>query len=256
MAIEAARQAGVLLKNSFFSKKNRNVKWKIKHEPVTDIDEMSNELILNLLILNFPDHLILSEELERIELEDDKYIWIIDPLDGTNNFIARIPCFAVSIALCRGSEILLAVTYDPLNDEMFVAEKGHGSTLNGELIKVSDRTLIERGMLLAGRGYTEEEKDRHRKIIYELEMRTTWFRRLGSAALMLAYVAAGRADATLLTGDKPWDTAAGVLLVREAGGFVTDYCGEKWSITGDDTVATNGIIHKELVGVTKKTLCS
>ena len=87
-------------------------------------------------------------------------------------------------------------------------------------------------------------------------MRTTWFRRLGSAALMLAYVAAGRADATLLTGDKPWDTAAGVLLVREAGGFVTGYCGEKWSITGDDTVATNGIIHKELVGVTKKTLCS
>jgi myo-inositol-1(or 4)-monophosphatase len=134
---------------------------------------------------------------------------------------------------------------------MFAAEKGKGATLNGKQIKVSTREVTRGGMLFAGRGFQDRDRVRHGKIIYALERQTPYFRRLGSAAHMLAGVACGRADAVILTGNKPWDTVAGILLVEEAGGKVTDYCGRRWTMKSEDLVATNSAIHKEIIKITK-----
>lgn len=249
----AAKEAGELLKRSFEAKGGYGVKYKEHKEPVSMVDYASNDLLIRHISRNFPSHIILSEESDHASETkiDDQPTWVIDPLDGTSNFIAGIPIFGLTIAFVENREIKLGIIYDPMHDEMFVAEKGKGAWLNGKRIHVSTRDVIRGAMLFAGRGYRTQDHRRHGKIIYALEKATTYFRRLGCASVMLASVAAGRADSVILTGNKPWDTFAGILLVKEAGGRVTDYCGKKWTLTSPDLTATNGSIHQKIIKVTQ-----
>lgn len=253
VAVEAAKEAGALLRSSFEAKGGYGVKYKKHKEPVSLVDYASNDIIISHLSRTFPKHNILSEESDgALEATiGNGTTWIIDPLDGTSNFIAGIPIFGLTIALVEKKEIKIGIIYDPVHDEMFVAEKGRGATLNGKKMYVSKRDVVRGAMLFAGRGYRANDKMRHGKVIYALEKTTTYFRRLGCASIMLSSVASGRADSVILTGSKPWDTVAGILLIREAGGKVTDYCGKRWTLKSPDLLATNGKIHKRLVGITE-----
>ncbi len=251
IAIECAREAGEYLRRCFRHEK-QIVKTKEDTSPVTLCDMTSHHMIVEKIRNAFPTHKILSEESPNaldtvIGVEPT---WVIDPLDGTSNFIADIPLFAITIAFVVNHETQLGLIYDPIHDDLFIAEKGNGSMLNGKSIHVSTRATTKGGMLFAGRGYKQRDRDRHGEIILAMEKETTYFRRLGCAAVMLSSVAAGRADSVILTGSKPWDTLAGALLIEEAGGKVTDYCGNPWNYKCEDLLASNGLIHDQLMGMT------
>jgi len=254
VAVSAAREAGAILRQSFGHTGRDGVKYKAHREPVSLVDFASNDLIIQRISKAFPTHDILSEENPGSATQPitSRPTWVIDPLDGTTNFISGVPLFAVAIALVERGVPRVGVIYDPIHDELFVAERGKGAWLNGKRMHVSKRDVVRGALLYAGRGYRDHDLEKHGKIIYELERRTSYFRRLGTAAIMLAYVAAGRTEAVILTGNKPWDTLAGIILVREAGGAVTDYCGCHWTIKSEDVVATNKSIHKHLVNITKR----
>ncbi|TAK04164.1 inositol monophosphatase [Patescibacteria group bacterium] len=252
IAVKTARDAGAILKRHFLRPDNR-VRFKEKGGPVSEVDLASNRLILRRLAKAFPDDHLLSEESDRAPMEiGDGRTWIIDPLDGTTNYINGIPLFAVAIARVKDRVTELSVIYDPIHDEMFTAERGKGAFLNGKRIRVTRRSVAHGAMFLAGRGYRNRDRAVHRNIVTALELSMPYFRRLGSATIMLTSVAAGRADAVILTGDKPWDTAAGVLLVKEAGGRVTTYDGTPWDLTKDDLVASNRVIHRKVVETIRK----
>ena len=251
IAIECAHEAGDYLRRCFRHETNV-VKTKEDTSPVTLCDMTSHHMILERLRHAFPTHHVFSEEspnaLEtEIGLEPT---WVIDPLDGTSNFIAEIPLFAITIAFVVNYETQIGIIYDPIHDDLFVAEKGNGSTLNEKQIHVSNRTATKGAMLFAGRGYRKLDRDRHGEIILEMEKETTYFRRLGCAAIMLASVAAGRADSVILTGSKPWDTLAGALLIQEAGGKLSNYCGGPWTHKSEDLLASNGLIHDQIRSMT------
>ncbi len=258
-AVAAAREAGEILMKTYRRRGGLDVRYKKYFEPVTAADLASNDAIIRHISRAFPNDTIVSEETKAQEDPPDigkRPTWIIDPLDGTTNFINHLPLFAVVIARVVDGIATTAVIFDPVHDELFAAERGRGSRLNGRRISVSDRDVAHGAMLFAGRGYRTDDRRRHGKIIYELERGTPYFRRLGSAAHMLAAVAAGRADAAILTGNKPWDTVAGALLVAEAGGKITDYCGRRWNVKSEDLIASNKAIHPHIVAVTKeKTAC-
>lgn len=255
-AVAAAREAGKILMDAYDgSVASLKVSYKQYQEPVSIVDLASNDAIIRRLSKAFPHDDVLSEEskgLEAPHIGSKGATWIIDPLDGTTNFINHIPLFAVMIARVQDGIPTLGVIYDPLHGEMFTAEKGKGAKLNGKPIRVSTRDVTRGAMLFAGRGYRDRDRVRHGQIIYALERQTPYFRRLGSAAHMLADVACGRADAVILTGNKPWDTVAGTLLVEEAGGKISDYCGRHWTVRSEDLVAANAPIHKAVVAITKK----
>ncbi len=252
-AIAAAREAGKILMAAYSGgRESLDVKYKKFLEPVTLADNASNDAILRRISKTFPNDDIVSEEGNGADTIGTKPVWVIDPLDGTTNFINHIPLFAVAIARMENGVPTVAVIYDPVHDEMFAAERGKGATLNGMPMHTTTRDVTRGALLIAGRGYRDHDRVRHGKIIYSLERVTPYFRRLGSAAIMLSALAAGRADALILTGNKPWDTVAGTLLVEEAGGKVTDYCGRRWTHKSQDLLATNGPIHPQLVIVTKK----
>lgn len=252
VGILAVKQAGAYLLTVFGSP--HNIHYKSDKSPVTEVDLHCSEIIERIIKQTFPDHSILCEEsADALEKTiGPEPTWVVDPLDGTSNFIAGIPLFAVVIALVVEGKTQLGIIYDPLHDDLFVAEAGRGATLNETIIHVSKRDKVQGGLLLAGRGYREQDRERHGHIIYALEQQTTYFRRFGSAAIMLACVASGRADSVILTGNKPWDVVAGALLISEAGGQITDYCGEPWSLKSGDLVATNGLIHDQIITITRK----
>ena len=252
-AIEAAKKGGAVLMRHYGE--DLRIRFKEDSSKVTEVDMESNEQVLSILSTRFPDFAILSEENPGAldQAIDDRPTWVIDPLDGTSNYVSGIPLFGTAIALVEKKEVVLSVFFDPVHNELFVAEKGKGATLNNKPIHVSDRQVTRGGMLFAGRGYHKEDRERHAGIISQLEKETTYFRRLGSASIMLSMVAAGRSDCVILTGAKsPWDTLPGSLLVREAGGVITDYCGNPWTYTSNDMAATNGNIHDQLVTMTKE----
>lgn len=252
IAISAAKKAGEYILSFFGS--SQNVRFKSDNSPVTDADIGSSKIIEKMILSAFHDHKILCEECPNALTRKigSEPTWIIDPLDGTSNFIAHIPLFAVVIAYVVGGKTKLGLIFDPLHDDLFVAQMGKGTMFNGQPVHVSTKNVVRGAMLFAGRGYRDQDQERHGQIIYALERQTTYFRRLGAASIMLASVAAGRADSVILTGNKPWDVVAGALLIQEAGGKVTDYCGNPWTLESPDLVASNGLIHDELVGITKK----
>ncbi len=244
IAKETALEAGELLKKGFGTSFQIDSK-EGKQNLVTEYDLGSQKLILKKLQAAFPSHHFLAEEEGVSDTPSDEILWIIDPLDGTVNFAHDIPIFSVSIAAAKGNEILCGVVYHPMQDELFVTEKGSGAFLGENKLSVTTRTSLESALIVTGFPYNAHENplhciDRFAKMI-SLGVPV---RRLGSAALDLAYVAAGRFDLFWEVGLHPWDMAAGKLLVEEAGGIVSHYDGSPHRIYDYlPLLASNGHLH-------------
>lgn len=246
-AIQAAKLAGRILLDGFGTSFEVSSK-EGKNNLVTEYDNRSEEFIINYLRERFPDFSFLAEESGKTENgSKNDYAWVIDPLDGTVNYAHGLPIFSVSIALIKGKEILCGVIYNPILDELFVAEKDKGAFLNEKKLKVSTCDNLDSSFLVTGFPYNIDSNPGHCVDQFvQLLKRGIPVRRLGSAALDLAYVAAGRFDGFWEINLNPWDVAAGVLLVQEAGGVVTQYNKDPYWITDNNILATNGLIHNEL----------
>lgn len=213
---------------------------------VTEADHASEKAIINIIKNDFPSHFILSEETGALVSESD-FKWIIDPIDGTVNFAHGIPICCVSIALEKDEKMIMGAVYNPFMNEMFVAEKGKGATLNGKPICVSTQTDVLKSCLVTGFPYVyDESKSSPLDVFGKLIKQGVPVRRLGSAAIDLCWVAAGRFDGFFEHHLQPWDSAAGFLMVTEAGGKVTDYAGNEYSPYQPHILATNGHIHDNL----------
>lgn len=246
-AVDVARKAGALLKEKFNQK--HEIQYKGDINIVTEADKMSEDLIIEAISRNFPDHGILSEESPAIT-GSGKMRWIIDPLDGTTNYSHGYPVFCVSIALEDEGITVLGVIYDPMREDMFVAIRGEGAYLNDKKLKVSSVRDISRSLLATGFPYDiRESKDNNLDYFNSMAIRVQAIRRAGSAALDLAYLAAGRFDGFWELKLKPWDTAAGCLLVTEAGGVISDIAGKKWFLQSPSLLASNGLIHEQMIKV-------
>lgn len=243
-AIEAAEAAGEVLRDGFG--RQLNVEYKGETELVTEADEKAEQKIREILEETFPAYGILAEESGELEGEADAR-WIVDPLDGTTNYIHGVPFFSVSIALQRGSEVVLGVVYDPMNEQTYAAERGEGATLNGQIIRVSDTDELIKAVLTTGFSTEHEDISADLDVFGKFIRRTRGVRQLGSAALEACYVAAGRLDGYYRRGLSVWDVAAGSLIIEAAGGKVTDYQGDKLSLQGTEIVASNGFLHPSLV---------
>lgn len=241
-----AKRAGMYLKEQFHSKHHIETKSHI-NDIVTECDKNSEEMIKNHLKKHFPDYNFLCEE-SGIDNKKSVNTWIIDPLDGTVNFAKKIPFFAVNIALKKNDEIIFALTYSPMTDEIFHAEKNKGAFLNHQKIHVSQETLLEKAFGATGFPYrVQDNVSLSLNPIANLLKRGIPLRRLGSAALDLAYVAAGRFDVFFEAYLEPWDYASGVLLVSEAGGKITDFQNNPLTVTKGSTVlATNRHLHSAM----------
>jgi len=240
-----AREAGTMLMDYFA----RRVKIEYKGEVdlVTEADRASEKLIVERLRARWPEHGIVAEEGTRSETGAD-YRWYVDPLDGTTNFAHGYPVFCISIALARrDGQLEAGVLYDPTRDEMFAAERGGGARLNGEPIQVSKTKALAESIL--GTGFPSHKRHKNPNIFFyhQITLRSHGVRRAGSAALDLANVACGRYDGFWALNLNPWDTAAGVLLVQEAGGTVTRFDGSPFRLDSREVAASNGLIHQELL---------
>jgi myo-inositol-1(or 4)-monophosphatase len=244
-AVEIAREAGALLANYF----ERRVPYETKGEfdLVTEADRSSEKMIVERLRSYFPTHSIVAEEGGGCE-NSSEYRWFVDPLDGTTNFAHSFPIFNVTLGLERAGELIAGVVYDPMRQEMFTAERGAGAYLNNRRIHVLTTRRITDS--LASTGFPSRKRQHNINIhfYYQLAMASHGVRRTGSAAIDLAYVAAGRLDFFWEFGLKPWDMAAGSLLVQEAGGRVSDMMGASHSVTASEhLLADNGALHDEIV---------
>jgi myo-inositol-1(or 4)-monophosphatase len=216
---------------------------------VTEADHAAESAIINVIKSTYPGHQVLSEEAGEIK-QDSEYKWIIDPIDGTINFSRGIPLNCVSIAVEHNGEIIIACVYNPHLNELFFAEKGKGATLNNKPISVSDQTQSIKACLVTGFPYTYINLSNGPLEIFERFIRKgVPVRRLGSAAIDLCWVACGRFDGFYEHKLEAWDSAAGYLIVEEAGGKVTDFNGDKFSVYQHRVLATNGKIHKEMLDI-------
>jgi myo-inositol-1(or 4)-monophosphatase len=249
LAIEAALAAGKFLKQSVGNIKTVETKFGQETNLVTEIDKKSEELIIGMIRKQYPDHDFLAEESGSHDRRSE-YRWIIDPLDGTLNFTHAVPLFSVSIAVEHRGEIIAGVVHEPNLGELFTAEKGKGAFLNQKPIRVSRVNRLIESMIVTGFPYTiRDNPDNAVQHFVNMLMQAQGIRRLGSAAVDLAYVACGRFDGFWEVSLSPWDMAAGVLLVQEAGGRFTDFKGSASSVYGKQVVASNGLIHNMLVDI-------
>ena len=250
--IKACRKASKTLIRDFGEIENLQVSVKGPGDFVTASDKKVEKILIEELQKARPNYSILSEEIGKIS-NDESFKWIIDPIDGTANFLHGIPHFAISIGLEQDGEIICGIVYDPIKDEMFVAEKGNGSYLNNQRIRVSSRSKLKDCIIFTG-GRTKEAKDRETSLkeYYNFSSKVQIpIRKLGSAALDMAYVAAGRCDGFWQRYLNYWDIAAGIILVKESGGFVTDYYGENKYLENKTLLVTNSKINKEMIEVLK-----
>lgn len=253
IAIEAAQTAGKFLKQNVGKIKDIQLKGGQEKNLVTEIDKGSERIIIDILRRHYPSHDILAEESGSNEGRTSDYKWIIDPLDGTTNFTHGFPVFCVSIGVEYKGEIICGVIYDPNFNELFTAEKGKGAFLNGKRMTVSKVEVLKKSLLVTGFPYNIADNPNNaiEHFIHFL-MHAQAVRRMGSAAIDLAYVAAGRYEGFWEVALNPWDVAAGALLVTEAGGMMSDFKGEKFNIYNPEVLASNGIVHGEMVGVLAK----
>lgn len=242
-----AREAGDLLKSRFGM--SHAIDFKGEIDIVTETDRLSEALLIRRIREAYPDHSILSEESPAIE-GGSGFRWIIDPLDGTTNYAHGFPFFCVSIALEQDGETLLGVIYDPLLDELFLAQRDGGAFLNGSSIHVSRTSDLSSSLLATGFPYDiRVNPDNNLGKFNRMALRARAIRRAGSAALDLAYLAAGRFDGYWELRLQPWDRAAGALMVTEAGGCASDLEGKEHTLDSEAIVASNGLIHSGMLGV-------
>jgi myo-inositol-1(or 4)-monophosphatase len=248
MALRAARQAGQIIVRAMDRVDLLTVEEKGRHDFVSEVDRNAEAAIIEILHKAYPAHGIIGEE-SGTAVAEAEYTWIIDPLDGTANFLQGIPHFAVSIALRKGNHIEQGVIIDPVRHEEFVATRGAGAQLNGKRIRVTRRDRLDNAVL--GTGLTPSQASLHLDenfaMLRELTAASRALRRQGSAALDLAYVAAGRLDGFWQLGLQPWDIAAGAVLVREAGGFVSDIAGGERFLATGNVVAGNPKVSKAML---------
>lgn len=250
-AIETAREAGQILLEKFGRKIEITKKGDINL--VTEADLASEKLIIERIRSYYPKHSVLAEESGESSTAvvegETRWKWIIDPLDGTTNFAHGYPCFCVTLAIEHDGEIVIGVTFDPTRDELFAAEKGCGATLNNRRIRVSQTEELSEALLVTGFPYDFKNREDFARHLTDFLLKSRGLRRDGSAAIDMAYVACGRFDGFWEEGLNPWDVAAGVLLIEEAGGTVSFYDGSKYDIYSPPICGSNGLIHAEMLAV-------
>ena len=251
-AVELARAAGDILRH--YMTREKQVEFKGRANLVTVADKEAEALIINRIRERYPNHSILAEESGALGSSDGREgKWIIDPLDGTTNFAHQYPFFAVSIGFEQADEVLCGAVYDPWRGEMFSGGRGLGSFLNGERLRVSDVETLRSALIMTGFPYGFREKIRTVMSQFEAFLvESQAVRRGGSAALDMCYTALGRVDGFWEMDLLPWDTAAGRVIVEEAGGRVTDFSGREFSIYNRQLLVSNGRIHEEMVAVLEK----
>jgi myo-inositol-1(or 4)-monophosphatase len=248
-AVETARAAGEIL--SHYASREKHVEFKGRANLVTVADKESEALIVNAIQNRFPDHSILAEESGAVdgrEVGSSGGRWIVDPLDGTTNYAHQFPMYSVSIGFELDGVLRCGVVFDPVRNEMFSGNLGHGAWLNGEPITASSVDHLKHGLLLTGFPYGFRSRIEEALELFEgFLVRSQAVRRAGSAALDLCYVAMGRADGFWELDLNPWDTAAGIVILTEAGGRVSDFSGGEFAIDGKAILASNGRIHNEMI---------
>ena len=249
--LDATKEAGKIILQYF------DGAFKIDHKEginnlVTEVDKLAEDKIIKVIRATYPAHSIISEEVGEMIKESD-YQWIIDPIDGTVNFAHGIPICCVSIGLQYCNELILGAVFNPMMNELFFAEKGKGATLNGNPIKVSSKSNFKTAFLVTGFPYNWREGSEHPiKVFEKLILEGLPIRRLGSAAIDLCWVACGRFDGFWEYNLQAWDVAAGYLIVKEAGGRITDFDGVDAQVFAKETLATNGLIHEAMLKVIRR----
>jgi len=247
VAVRAAREAGAIIRRDFG--RPSGVSFKARMNPVTETDLAAERAVVSVLAREFPSHDILTEESAQAPRRSE-YLWVIDPMDGTVNFTHNYPCVCSSVGLMRGDEIIAGVVFDPIHDELFAAGKGNGATLNGSPLRVSSVPSLEGSLLCTGFPYRLVENPGDTFRVFErISLMVQGVRRDGSAALDICYVAAGRFEGFWERELRPWDTAAGVLILREAGGRATDFSGREFDPFMPEIAATNTLVHEEMLRV-------
>ncbi|NIG98363.1 MAG: inositol-1-monophosphatase [Serratia symbiotica] len=255
IAVRAARKAGNLIAKNYETPDAIEASQKGTHDFVTNVDRDAEHLIIEVIRKSYPQHTIVTEELGKLIGEDQNVQWVIDPLDGTSNFIKRFPHFSVSIAVRIKGRTEVAVVYDPIRNELFTASRGQGAQLNGYRLRGTHAKDLDGTILATGFPFKHKQHAApYIKVIGTLFTQCADFRRTGSAALDLAYVAAGRVDGFFEIGLKPWDFAAGELLVRESGGLVTDFIGGHNHFSSGNVVAGNPRVVKAILSTLREEL--
>lgn len=254
VAVKAARAAGAIINRAALDVEAVRVSQKQSNDFVTEVDHASEQAVIETLLTAYPDHGIWAEESGR-EHGNAKadHVWIVDPLDGTTNFIHGFPVYCVSIALSVRGKIEQAVIYDPTRNDLFTATKGRGAYLNERRIRVSKRTQLKEGLISTGFPFRPGDNfNNYLRMMADVMQRTAGLRRPGAAALDLAYVAAGYTEGFFETGLSPWDVAAGSLLVTEAGGLVGNFSGDSDFLEQKECMAANPRIYGQLVAILGK----
>jgi myo-inositol-1(or 4)-monophosphatase len=246
LAIKAVKEAGRIAVAGFG--KRHRITEKSAHDFMTEVDMRAERRMLS--VLKPSGHSVLGEETGK-HTGESGCMWIVDPLDGTTNYSVRNPFFDVSVALVRGGDVVMGATYAPMTGDMFFAEKGKGFFLNGRRARVSGRSAIPKSLLVYCHGNSRKDIGRAIKVFSKLKPVARDVSRMRAGALELALVAAGKLEAYISPGSRPWDVAAGALFVREAGGKVTDFRGNRWDIGKHDILATNGRVHSGIANKIK-----
>lgn len=254
VAVKAARAAGSIINRAALDIESVRVSQKKANDFVTEVDQAAEQAIIETLLTAYPGHGIWAEESGREHgAKDSEFVWIIDPLDGTTNFIHGLPVYCVSIALAVKGKVEQAVVYDPTRNDLFTATKGRGAYLNDRRIRVSKRTELKQALVSTGFPFRPGDNfNQYLNLLGEVMQRTAGLRRPGAAALDLAYVAAGYTDGFFEKGLQPWDMAAGSLLVTEAGGLVGNFTGEADFLEQSECLAGNPRIYGQLVNIVGK----
>jgi myo-inositol-1(or 4)-monophosphatase len=254
VAIKAARAAGVIINRAALDVESVRVSQKMANDFVTEVDQASENIIIDTLLTAYPDHGILAEESGQTRGNpQSENIWIIDPLDGTTNFIHGFPFYCISIALQSKGRIEQAVVYDPTRNDLFTSTRGRGAFMNDRRLRVSKRIRLQECLISTGFPFRpDDDFAAYLKLMSEVMKRTAGLRRPGAAALDLAYVAAGFSDGFFETGLHPWDMAAGSLLITEAGGLVGNFTGDADYLHQRECMAANPKIYAQLVTLLQK----
>ncbi len=254
VAIKAARAAGAIINRAALDVESVRVSQKQVNDFVTEVDQAAEQAIIDILLAAYPGHAIWAEESGRTQgAQDSDYVWIIDPLDGTTNFIHGLPIYCVSIALAVKGRVEQAVVYDPTRNDLFTATRGRGAFMNDRRLRVSKRVRLQECLISTGFPFRPgDDFKTYLSMMSEVMQRSAGLRRPGAAALDLAYVAAGFTDAFFETGLQPWDVAAGSLLVTEAGGLVGNLTGEADFLEQKECLAGSPRIYGLLVALLGK----